>query len=240
MEQIDEHPVKNKELNTKISNEKNNESKKQKQKKVMYYSFEIIEDNKILDLLTNNLQGAYYSEIINKKIFINNNNLENNDKKEDEDLDINNTIKQSEIQIPLFEEIEKYLKDKDNGKILIDSEKRIYKINEKFHITMLFLKRTEDEIEKVNKIEEKIDQECTISINKIAFSEDFITLGVEFSEEIIPYYGNDVKHITVGLRKNIYEKKLLPKDSPNAFINGTVIELENKVEIIGKITKVMN
>ena len=238
----------------KQSKKKMPEQKKQKnnEPKVLYYSFEILEYEKILDVVKNNLEDSYYSSIFDKKIILNNRNLEDNLVKKDfkETNDITDDI--DELQKSLeklnvenstnnqFEDIEKHLKDKDNGIILINKDNKVYKINEKFHITMLFPKGGEQEIEQKANIEQVIGEERTINFTKIAFSEDFITLGVDFTEDLMPYYGNETKHITIGLRKHNENKKLFPKDSPNAFKYGDNIEFSSPIEIKGLITKVMN
>ena len=236
--------------------EQNNKSKQKKQKnnepKVLYYSFEILEHEKILDIVKNNLIGSYYSSIVDKKIILNNKNLEDNLVKKDsnETNDITDDIDQLQESLEKlnvenstqnqFEDIEKHLKDKDNGMILIDKDNKVYKINEKFHITMLFPQGGEQESEQKAKSEQGIGQERTINVTKMAVSEDFITLGVDFTEDLMPYYGNEIKHITVGLRKYNENKKLFPKDSPNAFKYGYKFKFSSPIEIKGLITKVMN
>lgn len=232
----------------------NKEQKKQKnnEPKVLYYSFEILEHEKILDIVKNNLSYCYYSSIVDKKIIFNNKNLEDNLVKKDSNETNNITDDIDQLQESLeklnvenstqnqFEDIEKHLKDKDNGMILIYKDSKVYKINEKFHITMLFPKGGEQETEQKANIEQVIGQERTINITKMAFSEDFITLGVAFEEDLMPYYGNEIKHITVGLRKHNENKKLFPKDSPNAFKCGYKFKFSSPIEIKGLITKVMN
>jgi hypothetical protein len=227
-------------------NNKNKQGKKEKQNsepKVMYYSFEITEYDKILEIIKDNLE-CEYSSIIEKKIIkIVPKQLKNKSDDVLEDAFKNlNVIENEDVDKCIeneYKEIEKHLKDKDNGIILIDNVNGVYKINEKFHITMLFLKGTEDEIEKKAKIEEKIGDECIIKIKSIGHSEDFIVLGIEFDEDVMPYYGNEIKHITIGLRKTIDGKKLFPKDSPTA-LNGFLIEFGAPIEIKGVITKIMN
>jgi hypothetical protein len=58
----------------------------------------------------------------------------------------------------------------------------------------------------------------TIIVNSIAKSDDFIVLGVSsiIGEDgsNLPYFGNPIKHITIGLNKT---KKLSPVNSPTAF-----------------------
>lgn len=231
-----------------LTQEKKQKAQKKKDNtpKVMYYSFEISEYDKILELVKEDISESEYSSITEKKIIritpkksdqddledaFKNLKVEGN---EDEYKDVDECIKNE------YNEIEKHLKDKDNGLILITTSNQVYKINEKFHITMLFLKGGEDEIEKKAKIEEKIGDECIIKIKSMAHSDDFITLGVEFGDEVMPYYGNEIKHITIGIRKTTDGKKLFPKDSPSAFTNGLLVEYDTPIEIKGIITKIMN
>jgi hypothetical protein len=227
---IKENITNDKKIKSNFSSEKNDSlQSKIGKKKVMYYSFEIIEFDKILKIVNNLLLGSYYTSIVEKKII------------EENETDIlENAFKNLNVTKNKYEDIEKHLKDKDNGIILIDASDRVYKINKKFHITMLFLKGSEDEIEKITEIEKKIGDECIIKIKSIGHSDDFITLGIDFTKEIMPYYGNEIKHITIGLRKSADGKKLFPKDSPNALIGEYLKELSSLIEIRGIITKVMN
>ena len=109
----------------------------------------------------------------------------------------------------------------------------LYKLNDEFHITLLFTGGKEHE--KCEEMESQLNKTLKVSINKIAVSNDFITIGVDDLGNC-SYYGNPVKHITVGIAK--YGKKLLPKDSPSAFENGAVVEVDLNVNgIVSKCLK---
>lgn len=109
------------------------------------------------------------------------------------------------------------------GEVFIIYNDIFYKINDAFHITTLY---TGGKInDKCNEMESQLGKEMTISLNKIAISKQFITIG---TGDINPYYGNEIKHITIGLSKS--EKKIYPKDSPTAFSNGIVYDIDLKIK----------
>jgi hypothetical protein len=107
-----------------------------------------------------------------------------------------------------------------------------YNINDKFHITMLFINKFNIKFASV--LDTFVDSTMQVVVNSYAISDDFITFGVEsikYKDCDVPYFGNDIKHITCGISKN---KKLFPKDSPNAFINGVIYNIE-PIIINGKL-----
>lgn len=108
--------------------------------------------------------------------------------------------------------------------IIID--KNVYKINSVFHITTLFVGNKPHELSK--QFDEQGVKQVKITINKIAISENFITLGVADFDAL--YYGNPIKHITFAISQ-CSPQKLFPKDSPTAFNTGKIIDIE--CEIIG-------
>ena len=78
----------------------------------------------------------------------------------------------------------------------------------------------------------------SLSVKSFGISDDFIVCGIEILDKSIPYYGNPIQHITIGIKKSNYQKfKLFPKDSPSAFDKGIKIELDKPFEITGKIIK---
>lgn len=105
----------------------------------------------------------------------------------------------------------------------------IYKVNDEFHITTLFTGGSQHE--KSSEMKMQSSKELKIQLNKIAISNDFIVFGV--ADFDCSYYGNPVKHITFGLAKS--EKKVFPKDSPNAFIDGKNIDIN--VTLVGLTSK---
>lgn len=91
-----------------------------------------------------------------------------------------------------------------------------YKLNEHFHSTLLYVGGKEND--HINELLPFDGAKCTIIVNSIAKSDDFIVLGVlsiicEDGSDL-PYFGNPIKHITIGLNKT---KKLSPVNSPTAF-----------------------
>ena len=97
-----------------------------------------------------------------------------------------------------------------------DEEIKLYKLNDYFHITLLYVGGKENaDIDKLLPFE---GTKCTIIVNSIAKSDDFIVLGVsslfDSDGSDLPYYGNPIKHITIGMNK---ERKLSPVNSPSAF-----------------------
>lgn len=78
--------------------------------------------------------------------------------------------------------------------------------------------------------------EIDVTINRIGYSGDFIVLGVDIPSHI-PYYGNDIKHITVGLRQREGKHRVFAKDSPNAFSDNT-ITFDSPITIKGNIIAV--
>jgi len=97
-----------------------------------------------------------------------------------------------------------------------DEEIEQYKLNEHFHITLLYVGGKENI--HVDQLIPFNGAKSTIIVNSIAKSDDFIVLGVSsiIGEDgsNLPYFGNPIKHITIGLNKT---KKLSPVNSPTAF-----------------------
>jgi len=110
----------------------------------------------------------------------------------------------------------------NDEKIMIIND-NIYKLNDEFHITVLFTGGKKDDREK--DLNEHLGKTFEISINKIGISNKYISLGVSFDSKL-PYYGNEVKHITFGLNKFIKGVKVFPKDSYTALQEDKVITLD--------------
>ena len=107
-------------------------------------------------------------------------------------------------------------KDLDSKDLVVSTETNKYKVNDEFHITVLYT-GGKDDIRSDN-LTKFIGQKFDIEINKIGLNNQFITIGVNIIGDI-PYYGNDVKHITFGINKfTPFEKKPLPKDSYLALL----------------------
>lgn len=115
-------------------------------------------------------------------------------------------------------------------------EKTLYKLNDKFHTTMLYLGGKKDT--RALEFEPIIGDEIRVKIISIGISNKFIVCGIKFDDKSIPYYGNPIQHITIGLKKTESSKfKLFPKDSPTAFEEGIKINLEKPLIITGKLVK---
>ena len=108
---------------------------------------------------------------------------------------------------------------KETDKIIISGDSA-YKINDEFHITVLFTGGKQDDkgIELCKFLNNKYD----IIIEKIGMTDDFISVGVIIKGDL-PYYGNNVKHITIGLNKFGKSKKVFPKDSYTALLSDNIV-----------------
>ena len=190
--------------------------KKKKVPRTLYYSLQIQDNDTIVDLIKNNLSGIKLSTYVSKST------------DEPDDLD---GITQDMNKASISELHNVTITDN----VLTDSETRNYKLNTKFHTTLLYTGGKEHEHE--DKFVDFIDNEYTVEIKRIGYSEDFIVLGVDFQNDI-PYYGNEIKHITIGMRQ-LDGKKLFPKNSPNAFTDGHTIVLDQTVLVTAKILKVL-
>lgn len=116
-------------------------------------------------------------------------------------------------------------------KLIPEEELSNYDIQNEFHITVLFIgfKRDTRELEYIP----LLNKEFNVTISAIAKSDDFIVFRVSFIDEEVPYYGNSIKHITIGKRKG---KKLSPSNSPSAFEEeDNITILENPIEIKGNL-----
>jgi hypothetical protein len=107
-----------------------------------------------------------------------------------------------------------------------------YKVNDAFHITTLYTGGKAHD--KCAEMESQVGKELPVSFKRVAISNSFITLGV--GDLPCSYYGNEIKHVTFGLSKS--GKKVFPKDSPTAFSNGTVADIDFTVQAMtGKFVK---
>lgn len=116
-------------------------------------------------------------------------------------------------------------------KLIPEEELANYDIQNEFHITLFFFgfKKNVKELEYIP----LLNKEFNVTISAVAKSEDFIVFRVSFINEEVPYYGNSIKHITIGKRKG---KKLSPSNSPSAFEEeDNITILENSIEINGNL-----
>ncbi len=192
---------------------------------ILYYS--IIFDKTTYELILNKLLNYSFLKGMYKYKSI------------DEIYNILQNIEIEKEDVNKFESILKKLTPNDNFTI---STKKItnngtninlYKLNDKLHTTILY---TGGKVEpNAYKIEPFVGKETNLMVKSFGISDDFIVCGIELVDKAIPYYGNLIQHITIGLRKS--DKKLFPKDSPTAFENGVKIILNEPFEITGKIIK---
>ena len=106
----------------------------------------------------------------------------------------------------------------------------LYKLNNKFHITVLYTGGKEDK--HCDELQKYLDMNFKVTIDKIGVNDSFICIGVSVPVDL-PYYGNDVKHITVGLNNS---KKVFPKDSFKALRHDdetNVSDNDNKFDVDG-------
>lgn len=172
-----------------VNNDSNNKLIKKKDfSHVLYYTLKL-NSKDILDILTSN-NIKYYTETDDSEIFQ-----------------------------PFINDISK-IKANDNFVIYNEC---IYLLNNDFHITLLYVggrkESKPDENKKTNfdkciELENFLHSNVQITLEKISISKKFITIRV-LSCGDIPYFGNPIMHITIGLK--ISEEKLKPADSPSAF-----------------------
>jgi len=107
-------------------------------------------------------------------------------------------------------------------------------VQEQFHITLLYTGGKDNE--HLVQLIPLFDNTYDIEINRIAISDKFVVLGVDWKDDI-PYYGNETRHITIG-KSNVIKQRLLPKDSPTAFTDGIVMTFDKPYLIKGIIEPV--
>lgn len=134
--------------------------------------------------------------------------------------------------VHIGERYQKLIKELRKNDIFMVFNNIFYKINDGFHITTLYVGGKTNESCAI--MEKNLNREIIIQFDKIAISTDFITIGVSDFDH--PYFGNPIRHITVGLSKS--GKKIFPKDSPTAFEKGTVHNISVKASGFStKLTK---
>ena len=166
---------------------------------------------------SDNISGAYTKTFDSFELF---------DGKASDDNKLNITNKYS-THIEKFKPDEKFIIYNDT----------LYSANSEFHITTLF---TGGKVhEKSADMDSQLKSKVLVKINKLAVSDKFITIGIDSIKledgTDIFYYGNEVKHITIGLNKT--GKKVFPKDSYTALSDGKIYDLDHIVE--GATSKVV-
>ena len=100
----------------------------------------------------------------------------------------------------------------------------MYKLNDMFHITVLYSGGKVDE--RCDTLHQLLDKSFKISINTIGIDESFICMGISIPDDL-PYYGNNVKHITIALNNYEKGKKVFPKDSYTALLCNNTINVSD-------------
>lgn len=119
------------------------------------------------------------------------------------------------------------IQDPKYENLVVTNSQTLYKVNDEFHITILYTGGKEDK--RSTDLNKFVDQQFDVKIEKIAYNDQFICIGVKF-DDLFPYYGNPVKHITFGLNQfNPLAKKPLPKDSYLALASDNDL---NTIEIL--------
>lgn len=198
---------------------------------VLYYSvifpdqyqdvLKIVFDN-ILGGMTNSQQGLYVKSVNDFKYFF-------------------PWKMTQETQDEILKTHQKNIQETKDGEVFLIYDGVFYKINDEFHITTLFTggkpvsQKTETgDVVLNDEMESQVGKEVQVKLKKIAISKSFIVIGVESLD--CSYYGNSVKHITIGLSKS--GKKVFPKDSYTALTNGTVYDIDNVLHgLTSKTTK---
>lgn len=230
---IDFDKILNDEILDKVS-KINLDEKKFNYSEILYYSI-LFDDNTyklILEKLSTNnkniITGIYKLESKNK--IINLLDYTNNDEwNKNFDSDTNNQINK----------ILDKLTPNDNFAISLgidEGKTTIYKLNEKIHTTILYTGGKEEH--RALELEPLVGSKVSLNVNSFGISDNFIVCGIEILDKSIPYYGNPIQHITIGLKKSDSTKfKLFPKDSPDAFDKGVKIVFDKPFEITGIIIK---
>ena len=228
---IDFDKISNDEILDKVS-KINLDEKKINYSEILYYSilFDVHTYKLILEkLLTNNnnmISGIYKLETKNKIVNLLD-STNNNEWNKNLETDTNNQINKI---------LDKLIPN-DNFAIGIkEKNTTIYKLNEKFHTTILYTGGKEEP--RVLEFEPLVGSDVNLNVKSFGISDNFIVCGIEILDKSIPYYGNPIQHITIGLKKSDSAKfKLFPKDSPTTFDKGVKIVLNEPFVITGKIIK---
>lgn len=231
--------------------------------KILYYSlvFDNVEYEKVLSCVLDKtkefgINDIYYLDnagTIEEKVFGDKNMVFSEDELEKKSLKKINTIQNftsiisklnpKDSFIPRYEQkAETKTETQEITDTIVLPEKILYKLNDKFHITMLFLDGKKDE--RALEFVPFLNKSVKVKVVSIGLSDKFIVCGVELGkiasdeeqEQIqVPYYGNPIQHITIGIKKTDTKFKLFPKDSPSAFEEGCVIRLDEPLDITGTL-----
>jgi len=132
----------------------------------------------------------------------------------------------------VLELVTKHLSLLDKGQIFDKWNDTLNKNKRELHSTILFCTPNTDKTELIEELNPYFGSIIQVNVISIAFSLDFITLGIEF-EDKIPYFQNSIKHITFE-----YLKGNSPMNSTLAFSNGITFDVNPNLNIKGIICKV--
>lgn len=106
-----------------------------------------------------------------------------------------------------------------------------FNFNKEFHITVLYTGGKSNENSLI--LDDLLDKTYNIHVDRIAISKNYVTFGVcliqnENNLLDIPYFGNEIKHITLAITKDkdAKGKNYKPVNSPSAFSEGHVINFD--------------
>lgn len=194
---------------------------------ILYYELGFSQENYdiIFNYVIKNLNDIKKKE--NYEIIKNNlNDIKNNlnDIKKNE----NNIIKFADI--PDSTKSSKFAKSLKESDTFMKLDNAIYTLKDEFHITVLYTGGKQDD--RADSLQEYLGQKFNIQINQIGYNQHFISVGISIIGDL-PYYGNDIKHITFGLN-NFTLKKALPKDSYTALLtdNQNIIHFDSSSGLI--------
>ena len=111
----------------------------------------------------------------------------------------------------------------------------LFTINNNLHTTLLYLGCKKDV--RALDLEPFIDNEFVVKVTQVAISNNYIVCGIEICDEKLPYYGSQIRHITVGICQTDKMVKIYADNSPTAFVEGQLTLLENPIKMTGKLTK---
>ena len=115
-----------------------------------------------------------------------------------------------------------------------------FKINPEFHSTILFTGGKENS--NIETLVPLVGREYCLVVDRVAISDRFITFGIEciFNDDgEIPYFGNEIKHITAGIAKKSSKKgNMSPVNSPSAFTDGEIVIFERPFVIGGTLKEI--
>lgn len=132
----------------------------------------------------------------------------------------------------ILELVTKHLSLLDKGQIFDKWNDTLNKNKKELHSTILFCTPKTDKTELIEELNPYFGSIIQVNVISIAFSLDFITLGIEF-EDKIPYFQNPIKHITFECSKGSS-----PMNSTLAFSNGITFDVNPNLNIKGIICKV--